>query len=91
MNLQDLEKKYFDLVWYARSNRMDDPYWLGKPTEIRNAAFEKQMIVEREYPEEVQKLHKCEDNWEHGFNSGVLAAIRTVLDGSLDDFPNLDT
>ncbi len=101
--LGELAGKYFDLVWYARSDPdcyADDP---DMSDSLRAQVFMAQAGVEANYPEEVKDLNSQEiTNWTHGFNSGMLAAIRlvrTALDGSefggmelaLDEFPFLDT
>lgn len=83
--LQNLEEKYFNLVWYARSNpREDEAYWNTVPHDIRRGAFNAQLQVETEYPEEVADLKSEHTDWQHGFNSGALAAFRFVLT-ALDD------
>lgn len=100
--LNTMEEKYYRLVWYARSvNRNNKEYWQTHPEDIRKGAFAAQMRVEKSYPEEAGRI--CSDNgdWEHGFNSGVLGAIRLVLSLSspnckkrgmgLSEFPCLDT
>ena len=69
--------KYNDLVWYARSHpKQDTEYWRKHPSDIREGAFKAQERVEAAYPFEVNAL---EDNWNHGFNSGCLAAFRYAL------------
>ena len=76
----EMAEKYLDLVWYARSNpATDTEYWSTVPAEIRQGAFEAQSKVEEERHEDVIELRECEDNWQHGFNSGCLAAFRLVL------------
>lgn len=99
MTEQELHMKCLDLVWYARSPRMDDPYWHDVPDDIRKGAWASQMQVEAKYPEEVARL-QCQDNgdWEHGFNSGVLAALRFLSslnsegeERATEDFPELYT
>lgn len=84
----ELEKKYFDLVWYARS-KPSEP--LGKSGRER---------ISKALPEECARLSGAGGDWEHGFNSGCLAALRLVqgLLGSAADaqqaeeeFPFLDT
>lgn len=83
--LQNLEGKYLKLVWYARSNpREDEAYWNTIPQNIRRGAFNAQLQVETEYPEEVADLKSEHTDWHHGFNSGALAAFRFVLT-ALDD------
>lgn len=67
--LSNLQAKYNDLVWYARS---DFP---------RNHKLKKP--VENKYKEDIKKLRECDDNWQHGFNSGMLAATR-LFDGYVD-------
>lgn len=79
--LQSLEKKYEDLVWYARSPRSaDTDYWKNVPHDIREGAFRNQMRVEEEFPDEVEmlRMEKMSD-WQHGFHSGCLASIRFAL------------
>lgn len=95
---RQMEEKYFNLVWYARS----------KPSSVTN---EPRKDVETKYPVEVKKLQADDGNWTHGFNSGMLAGMRLVLgimeerDGNdvdeeqrmtkarcaLSDFPMLDS
>jgi hypothetical protein len=90
--LQELEQKYFHLVWYARTD----------PDCIRDGhpAMPCAVKVGMKMPEEVAKLEGEEGDWQHGFNSGCLAAFRLVLGlmGSKteaqfaeDEFPFLDT
>ena len=92
--IRDLEAKYERLVWYARSQPATAvAYWEKVPSEIRDGAFRAQMAVEEDLPDEITELRNCEDNWTHGFNSGVLAALRFVttaqypvlLDGDCSD------
>lgn len=82
-NLQELHKKYMDLVWYARSHPSSDiEFWQGVPDAIMQGAFRGQMRVEEDYPDEVAKLRSEASDWEHGFNSGMLAALNYVLTAS---------
>jgi hypothetical protein len=82
------EQKYFDLVWYARTTP-DDP--------VSKAGRQR---VEAAWSSDLEELQSDDANWQHGFNSGCLAAFRLVqgLLGSKDDaefareqFPFLDT
>ena len=83
--LQKLEKKFLDLVWYARSNpREDEGYWNTVPDDIRRGAFNAQLRVETLYSEEVESLKSEERDWQHGFNSGALATFRFIIT-ALDD------
>lgn len=90
--LTEMEKKYFDLVWYARKSpecvRDDHP---SMPGVVR---------IQMTMPEECEKLHGESGDWQHGFNSGCLAAFRFALglmgtkaDAQMaeDEFPFLDT
>ena len=83
-----LEKKYFDLVWIARRR---PGVTVGADAEAR---------VLREYPSEVARLSGEHGDWEHGFNSGCLAAFRLILGltgtkqdagAAREEFPFLDT
>lgn len=97
--IQNLEHKYFNLVWYARKNpNEDDSYWDGVPEAIKEGAFEAMANVERDYPVEVDELQSDDSDWHHGFNSGVLAALRFVMtaneiniEQAKEWFPELDT
>ena len=88
--VKNLERKYFDLVWYARSSSKDD--------HIKGIKVKRKRIEEL-YPDEVKNLIKRNNrSWEHGFNSGMLAGMRYVLslavygkEDAEEDFPFLDT
>lgn len=85
----DIEKKYFMLVWYARSQGPASP-----DPAVREAFAE----VKAMYPAETAALSSdLGENiqWTHGFNSGMLAALRLIRGGritpaSLASFPELD-
>lgn len=62
-----LREKYVDLVWYARSD--DD----GSNQDI---GAQKRRI-EKKYPSEIEELYQ-NSSWTHGFNSGMLAAVRLL-------------
>ena len=85
--IQQLEKKYTKLVWYAR-----------------NASLNKGDLITRKrieelYPVEIESYKKSDSlDWTHGFNSGMLAGMRYVLqivedgkEAADSDFPMLDT
>ena len=84
-----LEKKYFNLVWYARKS----------PEDIHVPEIEKPMkVVEFLYEEEVENIKGENGDWHHGFNSGALAAFRylmSIVDFGIqhaeESFPELDT
>ncbi|MCT0247669.1 hypothetical protein [Synechococcus sp. CS-205] len=75
-----LTDKYMQLVWYARSMPTDDPSWEAYPSHIKEGALNSQARVEEHFPDETDSL-ACPDSgdWEHGFNSGMLAAARLLL------------
>jgi hypothetical protein len=87
--LQEKENKYFDLVWYARS----------RPENINiKGVKENKQRIETLYPNELNGLQSERGDWEHGFNSGMLAAFRYILtlsemgkETADDEFPNLDS
>lgn len=80
------EDRFSDLVWYARSD----------PDRPEGAAARAR--IEMMYTNDVETYFERPD-WQHGFNSGALAAFRAVLTaligGSVLDavemFPQLDT
>ena len=85
--LEDLLAKYNDLVWYARSSE--------KHEHIKGVKAEK-MRIENKYTEEcISLVDVDEDNWQHGFNSGMLAALRLVSERdkqqAMKEFPHLHT
>lgn len=85
------EEKYFQLVSLARKSKED------RATVEGLEAFCQR--TESLYPEEVEKLC-CPDegDWQHGFHSGMLAALRYISTLDSDgyqqaevEFPMLDT
>jgi hypothetical protein len=84
--LIDLEKKYYDLVWYARSDR----------DSTNPSVQHKQTLVRLKYTNETNMLdHPDQGHFEHGFNCGMLAATRHFMEHyeKNDDysFPDLDS
>lgn len=82
----ELAEKYFDLVWFVRRGPDD------MPEESKKPYYE----ILKKYPNEIKKLDECDDNWQHGFNSGVLATLRLLDGGKIryedwEEFPMLDT
>lgn len=82
-----MAKKYDKLVWFARKAPADcEEYWAGVPEEIKTRALNAASQVAELYPDETDALRSESGNWEHGFNSGALAAMRWILDAcDLDD------
>ena len=82
--LAEYEDKYFDLVWYARKQPKENKeYWDKVREDIREGAFKCMKKVEAKYPKEVKALSEetriSSPDWEHGFNSGCLAAFRFAV------------
>lgn len=88
--VKKMENKYFDLVCYARSSPKNNSI---------PGVLENRIRIEKTYPEEVAKLKGGADSgWSHGFNSGMLAGMRYVMDlltegieEAEDLFPDLDS
>ena len=70
-------EKYFELVWIARKNIdavLSDSDHPSRP------GVEKIM---KKHPLELEKLQSQSGDWQHGFNSGLLAASRMYMDLSI--------
>ena len=109
MQAGELQKKYFDLVWYARkpsdkSGRLSMEQarieYPNTPDDILQGMVKNVNRVQETYPREVAnfKTHSDFDpGVEHGFNLGMLAALRLVKPSTkisakaLAEFPCLDT
>jgi hypothetical protein len=85
-----MEKKYFDLVWFAR--KTDEDY---NTIPLAKEAMDRIMD---QYEEEVDNLSGIDGDWHHGFNSGCLAAFRLILgmadygvEEAIEEFPFLDS
>lgn len=88
-NVVKLESKYVDLLWYARTS---------PENENIKGVLEQMERIEKLYPSEVVQLYSKNGEWQHGFHSGMVAALRYVLtlheDGlelAEEDFPMLDS
>ena len=89
--IHETEEKYELLVWYARKT----PEIVEKYPQIAPRLKE----IEAQYPEETEALSDDDRaDWQHGFNSGVLACVRLIRDAgsrgsqaALEDFPNCDS
>jgi hypothetical protein len=82
------EEKYFDLVWFARSN---------KNSHIPLVMINRE-IIEANYPKEIEDLSGEYGDWSHGFNSGMLAGMRLIVsmmeyntEEAIENFPELDS
>ena len=83
------QDKYVDLLWYARSNPKD--------INIEGVKENKERI-EKLYPTEVKELQSENGDWQHGFHSGMVAALRYILtmddmgkEAADEEFPMLDS
>jgi len=80
-------EKYFDLVWLARKH----------PEDLNNPLVREQYDrIEEQYTQEVDDLLNANSDWNHGFNSGMLACLRLLSPGrmtkqKIEEFPELDT
>jgi hypothetical protein len=96
--LENFEKKYCLLVWYASKERDDTAYY-DLPKDQRAAILSAIARVESAYPTETADLNDMDKgDWEHGFNSGMLAcgrylytAIKFSMEQADDEFPMLDS
>ena len=88
-NILQKQNKYVDLLWYARS----------KPeNESIKGVKENKERIEKLYPNEVKELQSERGDWQHGFHSGMVAALRYVStldefgkEQADEDFPMLDS
>jgi hypothetical protein len=95
-HLAALWDKYWNLVWYARS---DPQCYPNREDSLRATVFMAQSQIEGAYPKETGDLNSPDiSDWTHGFNSGMLAALNLVtsaidfgMDIALEEFPMLDT
>jgi hypothetical protein len=78
--LQEKCESAEDLVWFARHPNCE--IWLDEQDEFQGGCDECTKVVKK-WPSETKELYKDRNNWEYGFNSGVLGVrrmIKTVLD-----------
>lgn len=88
--VSEKENKYYDLVWYAR--KTEEQY--NNISEVK----ENSDRIEKIYSTEIEKLQGEDGDFDHGFNSGMLAGMRYVLslydmgkEQAEEEFPFLDT
>jgi hypothetical protein len=88
--VENLSEKYYDLVWVARTS----------PENFKIKGVKDRVeSIKKKYPMEIEQLLSSENpEWEHGFNSGMLAGMRYVMElfhGDKEtadlEFPFLDT
>ncbi len=90
LQIELLEQKYESLVWFARKT--------SKDIEIPGVAKAMQSIAEEHTDEVLSLINQDFGSWQHGFNSGMLAALRFIQTSIYEDlgqaykgFPNLGT
>lgn len=88
------ESKYCDLVWYYRT--VSHTPTLGKGHPVGDRAIE----IRDKYPHDCAHLLGPNGPWQHGFNSGCLAAYRYAAglrgdrleqEAAISNYPFLDT
>lgn len=100
--IESQEEKYTSLLWYARKPSADSiaDVWTYLSMNTIEAIIKEKEIIENSFPEETSALNSAESgDWQHGFNSGMVAALRVVLvaldpenqEDPMEDFPNLDS
>ena len=98
MHLPEKYRLIFEVLYWCAGRIREVPNIRVRnlvPDHIREGALNARARVEEAYPSEVNALS---DNWDHGFNSGCLAAFRYVQTALQQDlataereFPDLDT
>jgi len=81
------ENEFFTRVWYGRSLPPKDPRWRGTPKDIIKGAMRAQRDAERRFGKK-SLMDNMKTDWDWGFVSGKLSAIRWVLG---DEWDMLDT
>lgn len=96
------EAKYVSLLWYARKPRPERMAEVWPDMDKGNMAcvVSGMKDVEEKFPEETAQLQDPDSgDWAHGFNSGMVAAIRLIYatidpdnkEDPMQDFPDLDS
>lgn len=89
--ISQLMEKYFKLVWAARKPHPNDlegqqEYFDDDdPEDIVLGCRMGVMKVHQDYPAEAERLSSEDGQWEHGFNSGILAAMRFLSTALYND------
>lgn len=92
------ERKYSSLLWYARVGNDIQLPRVNQDGKLIDYIEEHKSEIEKLYPKETKDLTGEHGDWEHGFNSGMVAALRYIL--TMDDtgleqakkeFPFLDS
>ena len=90
--IEEMEDKYSQLVWYARkAPASDEEYWGRVPKEIREGALNAAAQVAEHFPDEIDLLkNPSTGDWQHGFHSGMLAALRFCLTATYEEMIEFD-
>jgi hypothetical protein len=79
----DMEKKYFDLVWYERTLRNTEEELDSWPSDIRKGRDAAKARIEAAYPEDVAAITDHDefiaDPFMVGLNLGKLMAVRWAM------------
>lgn len=103
--LKEFSERYSRRVWYTRtamSNTVEEVQQEEGFEDTPEDILQQMLATKKRYWNEDPEIELCklEDggDWNHGFNSGVLAAVRlvqSIVEGEaeegLDEFPFLDT
>lgn len=73
-----LMEKYFELVWFARSD--PEKARANGEKELFQTITKKLGDIANKYPKDIQELSGDNSNWTHGFNSGILAYARFIAE-----------
>jgi hypothetical protein len=97
-NVVEKLKKYDDLMWYARTRPDKQLPMVNEGGKLIDYVETLKVKIERLYPKETTALSGHEQLYEHGFNSGMVAALRYILtmdESGLEQanewFPELDS
>lgn len=74
-----MEDKYGRLVWFARRSEDNLLVLSEDGVQENKQIMNKLKEIQELYPAEVTELLGDEGDWEHGFNSGMLAGMRYVM------------
>lgn len=105
--LCELEVKYEKLVWYARKPRDKGNLWADHPR-YDSVDYETVISIQNQLVETRKKYPEAKDldgehgDFTHGFNSGMLACVRLLLQSNMwnakdhwmnavDLFPSIDS
>lgn len=86
--IKEYMDELFDKVWYVHSDTPEQLRFEGAPEDIIEETLKDRRGVEEKYG---TKWYEELNDWEYGFLSGSLAALRWAIDKYEDDKRFLDT